>query len=318
MKNSDRHIVGSIARYAAQRGLKLDRHSHDWILQLTRGGAEPLTHTIFGYDLGLNTSSAHRLANDKSAAFDVLNQHNVPAVEHRVFLHPRLLDFIDTGGNWRGLLDGFEAFRRDAVLKDNEGTGGYEVHRVRSTVELEQRALQLFQVTRGIALSPYLPIDDEMRFIMLGAACEIAYRKERVTILGDGVQTTVELIAAGQTKLELSEIDNPGLVLDQVPKAGERIPLQWRHNLGRGAKAVLIDPQAPEFARSLALARQTMQALSLEFASVDVVEANGKTLVLEVNSGVMLEMLVRLHPEGTALMDRIYHRALDWKFGSRI
>ena len=56
----------------------------------------------------------------------------------------------------------------------------------------------------------------------------------------------------------------------------------------------------------------------LEFASVDIVEAGGKTLVLEVNSGVMLEMLVRLHPDGTALMDRIYHRALDWKFGSRI
>ena len=85
--------------------------------------------------------------------------------------------------------------------------------------------------------------------------------------------------------------------------------------IGRGAKAILIDPDAPEFAPGLTLARKAMSALSLDFASVDLVRTGGNTLVLEVNSGVMLEMLVRLIPGGTALMDRIYHQALDRKLG---
>lgn len=319
LKNSQRLLVGVIERLAMAQGFSVDKHSHDWILQLRRDGR---AHTVFGYDLGLNSSTAHRLANDKSAAFDVLSAHAVPAVEHRVFLHPRFLDFVDAGGNWRRLLTTFDGFGADAVLKDNEGTGGYDVIRVRSEIELEQAALRLFQVARSAALSPFIEIDAEQRFIMLGDSCLLAYGKERPEVVGDGVSSVGALITAacraGTLQLTPSEIDNPEVMIEQVLPAGRRLPLQWRHNLGRGARAVAVDGRSSRYPADLAVARKAMAALSLEFASVDLIDVGGVTLVLEVNSGVMLEMLARTMPDGVALAELIYRAALLRLLGRKV
>ena len=148
-------LVESLKRYAAARGAEVRLLSHGWIGVLGKDGRR---HLIYGYDLGLNPSAAARIANDKAAAYEVLTAAGLAAVEHRVFLHPRFLDFVPVDGNWPGMLAAFEAFGRDAVIKDNEGTGGIEVFRVRSLTELEQRALGLFQIARGVALSPFLEI----------------------------------------------------------------------------------------------------------------------------------------------------------------
>ena len=168
MKNAERLLIGCLRRYCTRRGIGLQLLSHDWIAVLSRGAQR---HMVFGYDLGLNTASAARIANDKGATYEVLHASGIPAVEHRVFLHPRFLDFLPVDGNWPTLLTAFEAFGRDAVIKDNEGTGGMEVFRVRTTTQLEQRALQLMQISRGVALSPYLTIEAEQRFVMLGEDC---------------------------------------------------------------------------------------------------------------------------------------------------
>jgi glutathione synthase/RimK-type ligase-like ATP-grasp enzyme len=98
-----------------------------------------------------------------------------------------------------------------------------------------------------------------------------------------------------------------------VPAAGQFVPLQWRHNLGRGAKAVPFAANGLAYADELTLARAAMRALGLRFASVDLVTVAKRPMVLEVNAGVMLEVLSRGHaPEAAAmLIDGIYHRVLD-------
>lgn len=176
MKNSERSLVDSLRRYAKLKGLAVEFLSRDWIAVMT---GPSVRHLVFGYDLGLNAATAAKIANDKSATYAVLAAAGLAAIEHRVFLHPRFLDFLPDDGNWPSLLEAFEAYRRDAVIKDNEGTGGTEVFRVRSNTELEQRAHQLFQLARGLALSPFVEIADEMRFVMLEGECVLAYRKQR-------------------------------------------------------------------------------------------------------------------------------------------
>jgi glutathione synthase/RimK-type ligase-like ATP-grasp enzyme len=53
------------------------------------------------------------------------------------------------------------------------------------------------------------------------------------------------------------------------------------------------------------------QAIDMRFGSFDVVRVDGRWQILEVNSGVMMEALSRLHPD---LVYAAYDRALDKVF----
>jgi hypothetical protein len=57
-----------------------------------------------------------------------------------------------------------------------------------------------------------------------------------------------------------------------------------------------------------------MSALTLRFASIDVVTVAGRPMVLEANAGVMLEVASRPELGGPELAERIYGRALDLIF----
>lgn len=310
MKNTARMLVDCLKRYGASWGVEVQFHSHDWIAVLSKGTRR---HLVFGYDLGLNGSAAAKIANDKGATFDVLRAAGLAAVEHRVFLHPRFLDFVPVDGNWTRLLAAFEAFGHDAVLKDNEGTGGMEVFRVRNRTELEQRALGLFQIARSLAISPFLPIRDETRLVMIDGECVLAYAKHRAEITGDGRHSVGQLLAMRQAA---STYDNPQVSLTAIPAMGERVPLQWRHNLGLGAEARVLDPAVPALREPLVLARKAMAALTLRFASIDIVTVGNTPMVLEANAGVMLEVASRPEFGGRDLADRIYHDVLDRIFSA--
>lgn len=314
LKNADRVLLASLRRYASLRGLHLETLSHDWIAVLKKGERR---HLAFGYDLGVNSSTAAKVANDKSATFQVLERAGIPAVEHRVFLHPRFLRFLPVEGNWGGLIAALADFRGDAVIKDNEGTGGMEIARVRSEAELELGVQRLFNTSRALALSPFLKIASETRFVLLDGTCVLAYGKERASVAGDGRSTLLELIAEAVSRgaLPATGMDLAGLDLSAVPGPGVKAAVEWRHNLGQGAKAVAVDHRSPERAASLSLARQAFDRLGLRFASIDIVEAGGRPLVLEANAGVMLEVMARSHDNGDALADAIYHRALDLAIG---
>ena len=59
------------------------------------------------------------------------------------------------------------------------------------------------------------------------------------------------------------------------------------------------------------IAIEAAQAIGIRFASVDVVRVGGEWKVLEINSGVMMEALGKLHPE---LVHATYNAALDKVF----
>ena len=62
----------------------------------------------------------------------------------------------------------------------------------------------------------------------------------------------------------------------------------------------------------VAIAVGAAKAIGIRFASVDVVRVGGALKILEINSGVMMEALGKLHPE---LVDTAYSAALDKVFG---
>ena len=65
------------------------------------------------------------------------------------------------------------------------------------------------------------------------------------------------------------------------------------------------------------LAKQVCRETNLKFASVDIIETtNGDLLVLEANSGVMIDKYVSLNPEEYIIAKEIYACAIEKLFNN--
>lgn len=313
IRNDERLLVEAVADFAGGRGLSLTRLSHDWILILEGDGRR---HVVFGYDIGLNGATCLRVANDKAASFEVLAAAGVPMIEHRLFLEPIMHRFTGLSGNWEAMLGAFGDFGGDVVVKANEGTSGNDVHRVTSTAELERVAHLLLQGCRSIAISPFVPIAAEQRFVILDGEIMLAYDKFRPAITGDGRRSLRELAAAAMEP-EMGEAFGEWLAgrtaaeLDRVPADGESVTVGWRHNLGHGARPAELDLADAAVAAHSDVALAAAAALGLRFGSVDIaVGADGAASVMEVNAGVMLEHFARGGAARRARALAIYRDAL--------
>jgi glutathione synthase/RimK-type ligase-like ATP-grasp enzyme len=286
-----------------------------WILRLVKDGR---AHHIHGYSFDLNPAATHQICCDKAATAEVLRASGVACVEHRLVLHPEMARYVPHSGTWTALLRALEEWR-DVVVKDNEGTGGRGVVRCQRVIDLERAVYAGFGRTMSLAVCPFVDIRHEYRFVMLLGECMLAYEKVRAIVVGDGHSSVLELISS-QHALEgralaallenLAEDERSSLAC--VPALAERRLLNWRHNLGQGASARLLDMKALRQDPAWQLAHDAANALGLVFGSVDVViDESGSRLILEVNSGVMMEFLARTLPEGETLAKLVYGRAVE-------
>ncbi len=314
IKNDDRVLVTAARRFAADHGLEVEALSHDWLLILTTPDGRRLP--LFGYDIGLNSATTLRIANDKAATSDMLSARGVAHIAHRLFLNPDLHVYTRGQGNWAALTAAFDAAGQDVVLKSNEGTSGKDVFRVRTQLELERTAHELFRTERSIALSRFTPIRGETRFVVLDGAVRLAYTKQAPMLTGDGQTPLRDLLARAMVPemgpslgawLEGADAAD----LDTVPAAGEHLPIGWRHNLGQGGTIIPVATDAPGADLALAAAA----ALDLRFGSVDIAHAatpqgDARDLVMEVNAGVMLEHFARSAPDRREAVIATYAEAL--------
>jgi glutathione synthase/RimK-type ligase-like ATP-grasp enzyme len=255
--------VDAILRYCRARGIACEVKSHGWLIVMQRGGRR---HFAFGYDIGLNSATAHRIANDKSATAEVLQSFGVACIPHTLFLSPKLGIRIPPNGSREAMLGLLKAYPDGLVAKPNEGTSGRFVFRVKTESELDHATREIFASHPGLAISPFVEIGEEVRVILLDAEARVVYRKERTS--------------------------------------------DWRHNLDLGARPILLEQGATREA-CIAMALEAAKAIGIRFASVDIVNVAGRWMVLEINSGVMMEVLGRHHPE---LAYATYEAALDRVF----
>jgi len=317
LANRERILPGLIRELAAERGIKVTGFSQDWILRLESDG---LARHIFGYNFEVNSATAELMAGDKAAVSDVLAHLGVPHVPHRLFLHPRLSGYVSSQGNWPAMLAYADEVGYPLVCKPNTGTGGEGVSLVTNPAELEQTVMALFQLHRSICLSRYLEIEQEYRAVMLDETCELLYTKRRPHVVGDGTSSVLELIEQlhlnGQLSQELAgqAIEQHSGELRRVPEPGQEVLIGWKHNLGEGSAPQMV-AEGSLYDQLVELARRAQQAINIRFTSVDMVEANGKLLILEINSGVMMEYFVRHFPEGRPIAKGIYTKAVARMFG---
>jgi glutathione synthase/RimK-type ligase-like ATP-grasp enzyme len=258
-----RIFVDAICKYCAASGIACEVKSDGWLVVMQRGERRRFA---FGYDIGLNSAMAHRIANDKSATAEVLSLSGVAAIPHAMFLSPKLSRHIAPDGSSEAMRALLRDHPSGLVVKPNEGTSGRFVFKVGSEEELERAAEAIFSSHLSLAISPFVEIADEIRVILLDQVPLVVYSKQRVS--------------------------------------------DWRHNLDFGARPVLLASGEARGA-CIEIAIKAAQAIGIRFASIDIVRVGASWKVLEINSGVMMEALGKLHPE---LVYAAYHAALDKVF----
>lgn len=263
MPDSERIFVEAIRAWCRAHDIACEVRQQGWLVIMTRGDERRFA---FGYDIGLNSAMAHRIASDKSATSEVLVLSGIDCIPHTVFLSPKLGPHVVTGDSREAKLGLVRKYPDGLVVKPNEGTSGRSVFRVGSEAELDHAANEIFSAHPSLAISPYVDIAEEVRVILLDGAPLAVYRKERAS--------------------------------------------DWRHNLDFGARPVLLS-EGETRDTCIAIAMKAAGAIGIRFASIDVVRVGESWLVLEINSGVMMEALGKLHPE---LVHAAYAAGLDKVF----
>ena len=321
MLNSQRIFVDAVKRYCSDHGIAVDIRTQGWLIVMRRGSKERpnerlKTRFTLGYDIGLNSAMAHRIANDKSATAEVLALSGVDCIPHTLFLNPRLSAHSPPQGSWQAMLRLLDEHPEGLVLKPNEGTAGRSVFLAASRAALELAVDRIFASHLSLAVSPYVEIEDEVRVILIDDVPAVVYRKDRPSVTGDGKHSLLELALAA-TPADRHSTVLPGLLtdlgraeLDAIVPLGQRRILNWRHNLDSGATPSLLEPGEIRHA-CVELAVNAANAIGIRFASIDVVRAGERWRVLEINSGVMMEALSKRHPE---LVYATYSAALDKVF----
>lgn len=100
----------------------------------------------------------------------------------------------------------------------------------------------------------------------------------------------------------------------RVPKINEIVTVSWKHNLAQGSKPD-IDLPIEIKAQLKDIALHTATALDINFASIDIlVDENNNYMVLEINSGVMMEKFSRESCENYIIAKSIYSDAIKHYF----
>ena len=176
MAGGERIFVQAIRRYCAAHDIAVEIRSGGWLIAMHRGGERRFA---FGYDIGLNSAIAHRLANDKSATAEALSLQGVPRIPHHLFLNPKLGRNV-VGAAWReAMLVLLHDHPQGVVVKPNEGTSGRSVFKVTTEAELDHAAAEVFSMSTGLVISPYVAIENEVRVVLLDEVPLVVYSKQR-------------------------------------------------------------------------------------------------------------------------------------------
>jgi glutathione synthase/RimK-type ligase-like ATP-grasp enzyme len=314
MSHNQRIFVEAIGKYCVDHDIAIEVRCDGWLVVMRRGARR---HLAFGYDVGLNSATAHQIANDKSATAEILKLSGVPCIPHTLFLGPKLNLYLPSSGSWEAMLGLLSEYPRGLVIKPNEGTSGDSVFVVTTKRKLELAVSKIFSAYPSLAISPYVDIDDEIRVVLVDDDPVVIYRKNRPTVVGDGAHSLLELALAATPPEQRSTVltgmigDLDKADLDAMVPKGVRRVLNWRHNLDSGAQPVILE-QGKIRDACIQIATEAAKAIGIRFASIDVVRVGGAWQILELNSGVKMEALARSHPE---LVYAAYGAALDKLFG---
>lgn len=214
--NTERLFVEIVEEICAAHDLSCARLSGDWILDIVEEATGRSTRTM-GYRFEINTSAADRIADDKVAMSELMDNHHIPNITHRLVLRPDYFLFSPSGASaFSRLHEIYEALGPNVVAKPNEGTGGIGVRRCDSLASLEQAAMHVFADSHSLAVAKYVEIQEERRIVVVQGDVMLAYAKFPAPDdwrhnLGQG---------ATAKSIPLDNLDGADIALDAAAAAG--------------------------------------------------------------------------------------------------
>lgn len=293
------YVQSVIKQICEEKGIEFNLVSKDWIIVLKKNEK---IRFISGYKFGLNNQASSIICDDKYALYDTLKLLNIPIIEHKI---------VFRNYNKDDVLEFFIKHNKNIVIKSNTGTCGSGIYHVERIEDLFRSIDSLLINNYSISLCPFYNIKNEYRTIILDGNVEFFYGKKRPIVYGDGIQTIKELLCDFNYNYFVNINDSD---LNRVLGKDEKYVYSWQHNLSRGSipfeekNEVLKDN-----IQSLAL--KAFNLLNLRFASVDIIELeSGEILILEINSGVMIDKYAKCMKNGEDDCKKIYSKAIDLMF----
>jgi glutathione synthase/RimK-type ligase-like ATP-grasp enzyme len=293
-------IAAELSQASESHHYTFEAYSQGWIIEvkkIQRNTTNVIkTFRIFGYHFPLNEAAAAEICTDKAACAAILAANHVDCVPHTLFIRPSLTAYSPAEGIFSSLLDHANALGYPLVAKIKNGNGGANVFFIATPRELEKAAISFFSHGNDICLCPYYDIIEEYRVIILEDEVQLCFSKKRPFLVGDGIQPIASLLGKflnhkGRKKINILEAQGWNRDFSTILQPGERLHLNWKHNLGQGSTPLLVEKHEEVFS----LAKKAAKAVGLCFGSVDIIktqEAVATYRVLEINAGVMLENFI--------------------------
>lgn len=278
-------------------GINVTLLSDNWLTILEKNGD---IHYIQGYKFDLNNHGLGNIIDDKGLFYDLLTYKNLPIIEHNVLFENYDKNFV---------LNYFNSHNHEVVVKGNIGTCGKQVYKINDTNTLFNKIDDLFKSQFSISLCPYYDIVNEYRVIVLNNEVRVVYGKKRPIVIGDGRKSLKEL-AIEFNPIFYSKEKNLQSLSDYIPKKNEEVVLNFQFNLSGGALMFLdINENLKRQLSSLAL--KVSKEINLTFGSIDIIKtSDNQLLIMEANSGVMMNNFIKLNKEGYLIAKNIYHDAI--------
>lgn len=231
---------------------------------------------VSGYKFGLDSHAVGEIMDDKFALYDVLREQGLPVIPHRLLYAESCHgDFTQEKKSREYIMEFVREYSWPIIIKPNNGTGGKGVYRVERADELDKTLDEVFEKSYSASMCPFCQLKTEYRVVWLKNEPRLVYGKH-----------------------------------PQQSEDGEN----WKFNLKCGAQAEKV-PEGALKSRLVNLAKRAAEAINLHFGSIDIAELeDGRLVIMEMNSGVMIKRYLRQHPEDRDLVKRIYADAVREMF----
>jgi D-alanine-D-alanine ligase-like ATP-grasp enzyme len=246
-----------------------------------------------------NDATAATLATDKYFTNRILEQAGMATLGGQYFfLHARHQAYRQPGHERSDAMTYVAALNHSAFVKPLHGSRGDFAQPLAGAQALLQYLDEVSQFYDSILIQPIVT-GNEYRIFLLDQQVVYIARKHPPFIVGDGVHSLRELIAAHDRVLQshgLSpasvECGDAGLAATILP-AGQRHQLPGRMNRSAGGTMTFATP--PHQQAALALAQRASQALGLRVAAVDIFTEIGgdpaAMAVIEINANPSIRFL---------------------------
>lgn len=294
-----------IKEICIENDIKFKLISKDWIFMLEKDNK---IRFIAGYKFDVNHQALSLLLDDKYALYDALNNLDIPVCSYKIIYNKdNNNDYADGCNSYDVVYDYFRDNNNHIVIKVNDKSCGRDVYNVKSINEIDNVLNRLFLNNYSVSISPFYDIKTEYRLIVFNKKIVLSYAKKRPIVYGDGIHSIKELLIDFNNYYFCDNLNEDKYL--RVLNKDEVYEYDWRFNLSRGANFYYIEDEIVKN-KLYDIVNKILEKLDIKMASIDIVEVDNKFMVLEINSGIMMDNFIMLDSNGKEIAKDIYTKAI--------